>query len=73
MNRCAATMVTPDLKKYNINAISLKIKAKFLTIDGLLASFSYLKQAPGTRSIADDLSGGPSIANKLQRCEDYGF
>ena len=55
------------------NAISLKIKAKLLTIDGPPENSSDLERAAAARSIADEFSGGPSIVNALQRCENTRF
>ena len=55
------------------NAISLKIKANLLTIDGPPENSSDLERAAAARSIADELSGGPSIVNALQRCENTRF
>ena len=55
------------------NAISLKIKASLLTIDGPPENSSDLERAAAARSIADEFSGGPSIVNALQRCENTRF
>ena len=55
------------------NAISLKIKANLLTIDGPPENSSDLERAAAARSIADEFSGGPSIVNALQRCENTRF
>ena len=54
-------------------AISLKIKASLLTIDGPPENSSDLERAAAARSIADEFSGGPSIVNALQRCENTRF
>ena len=56
--------------QHDLNAISLQIEASLLTNDGPPENLSDLERAPGARSIADEFSGGPSIANELQRCEN---
>ena len=44
-----------------------------LTIDGPPENSSDLERAAAARSIADEFSGGPSIVNALQRCENTRF
>ena len=51
--------------QHYLNAISLKIEASLLTIDGPPENSSELERALGARSIADEFSGGPSIVSKL--------
>ena len=59
--------------QHYLNAISLKIEASLLTDDGPPEKPSDLDLAPGARSIANAFSGGPSIVNELQRCENMAF
>ena len=49
------------------------LESSSLTIDGPPENSSDLERAGPARSIADEFSGGPSIARKLQRCEVKRF
>ena len=51
------------------NAISLKIKASLLTIDGPPENSSDLERAHCARSNGDEFSGGPSMFTEIWRCE----
>ena len=59
--------------QHDLHAISLKIEASLLTIDGPPENSTDLERAAAARSIDDEFSGGPSIVNELQRCENTAF
>ena len=59
--------------QHDLHAISLKIEASLLTIDGPPENSTDLERAAAARSIDDEFSGGPSIVNELQRCENAAF
>ena len=70
MNRCATKSIYHRLRipkgvQHYLNAISLKIEASLLTDDGPPEYSLDLERAPGAHLIADEFSGGPSIANEL--------
>ena len=59
--------------QHDLHAISLKIEASLLSIDGPPENSTDLERAAAARSIDDEFSGGPSIVNELQRCENTTF